>query len=409
MSDHNSEHGMNPPPAPLPIHSKASASSKASKAQRIRNHRKARRSIRQSLNMNYFQDVPGSMPGTLRVKTEAPPQITLIDYNEHGCVRAELINPSDILPYIDTDSVSWIDLQGIGNEAILQQVGQVFELHPLMLEDVVNVPQRPKVEEYDEQVLLISRMVLLDRAGSHFFSEQVSFVLGDHYLLTIQEEPSHDCFSLIRDRILTAKGSIRRMGSDYLMYTLLDAIIDGFFPVLEAYGEQLEVLEDEVVLHPSRQTLEKIHHLKRELLALRRTIWPQRDAINSLIRDESRLISHDVQIYLRDCYDHTVQVLDMLETYREVASSLMDVYLSAASNRMNEIMKFLTIISSIFIPLTFIAGVYGMNFAYMPELQARQGYFLCLIVMVIIATVLVIFFWRKGWFEDYSTIVKNRD
>ncbi|MBE9030740.1 magnesium/cobalt transporter CorA [filamentous cyanobacterium LEGE 11480] len=391
------------------LHSKASLPRKTRKAQRVRSRRKSRRQGRQSLEVDYFQDIPGSMPGTLRVKSDAPPEITLIDYNDFGCVRAEMTNPVDIIPYIDTESVSWIDLQGIGNEAILQQVGQVFELHPLMLEDVVNVPQRPKVEEYDDQLLLIARMVRCQTHSDSFITEQVSFILGDNYLLTVQEIPAHDCFSPVRARILAAKGSIRRMGADYLLYTLFDAIIDGFFPVLESYGERLEILEDEVVTNPSRQTLEKIHRMKRELLTLRRSIWPQRDALSSLIRDSSELISDDVRIYLRDCYDHTVQVLDMVETYREVASSLMDVYLSSVGNKMNEIMKFLTIVSSIFIPLSFIAGVYGMNFENMPELKHRLAYFICWGVMIGIAGSLMLFFWRKGWFENYSTIVKRRD
>jgi magnesium transporter len=250
--------------------------------------------------------------------------------------------------------------------------------------------------------------VMLSRQSGSFLSEQISFILGDHYLLSVQEEAEYDCFDPVRDRITTSKGSIRKMGADYLLYTLVDAIIDGFFPVLEEYGEQLELLEDEVVANPSRQTLERIHRMKRELLSLRRAIWPQRDAINTLIRDESHLISHEVRIYLRDCYDHTVQVLDMVETYREVASSLMDIYLSSVSNKMNEIMKFLTVISSIFIPLTFIAGVYGMNFEHMPELKTRSGYFICLGAMIIVAIVQLALFWRKGWFANYSTVVKPK-
>jgi magnesium transporter len=358
--------------------------------------------------MNYFQEVPGSSPGTLRVKSDAPPEITLIDYNATECLRTEIQQPEEIIPHLDSESVSWVDLQGLGNEEILQRVGQIFQLHPLVLEDVVNVPQRPKVEEYDNQLVLIGRMAILDRTTQRFFTEQVSFILGSHYLLTIQEEPDNDCFSPVRDRIRAAKGQIRKMGEDYLLYALVDAVIDGFFPVLEVYGEQLELLEDEVVANPTYQTLEKIHYMKRELLTLRRAIWPQRDAINSLIRDGSDLISDDVRIYLRDCYDHTVQVLDMVETYREVASSLMDVYLSSVGNKMNEIMKFLTVISSIFIPLTFIAGVYGMNFENMPELKTRVGYFVCLAVMAIVAIGLALFFWRQGWFKNYSMAVKSQ-
>ncbi len=393
--DHNSAPGRRPthPTAP-----------------RARNPRRRPAKTAPSHHIHYFQDIPGSIPGTLHLNQDVPTEITLIDYSPTECERVDLISPAELVPYIDTHSVSWVDLQGLGHEPTLQAIGQIFQLHPLVLEDVVNVPQRPKVEEYDDQLLIVTRMVLLDgRSSGSFVSEQISFILGDHYLLSVQEEAEYDCFNPVRDRITTAKGNIRKMGSDYLMYTLIDAIIDGFFPVLEEYGEQLELLEDEVVANPSRQTLERIHRMKRELLSLRRAIWPQRDAINALIRDESDLISHEVRIYLRDCYDHTVQVLDMVETYREVASSLMDIYLSSVSNKMNEIMKFLTVMSSIFIPLTFIAGVYGMNFENMPELHTRSGYFVCIGVMFTVAIVLLTLFWRKGWFANYSTVVKPKE
>jgi magnesium transporter len=370
--------------------------------------RSTRRHSRPSHNIQYSQTLPGSAPGTLHLTQDGPTEIQLIDYSPTACERVALITPAELTPYLDRDSVSWIDLQGLGHEPTLQAVGEIFKLHPLVLEDVVNVPQRPKVEEYDDQLLIVTRMVRLEQGSGPFVSEQISFILGDHYLLSIQEEPEYDCFGPVRDRLTNAKGNIRKMGADYLFYTLVDAIIDGFFPVLEEYGEQLELLEDEVVANPSRQTLERIHRMKRELLSLRRAIWPQRDAINSLIRDESDLISHEVRIYLRDCYDHTVQVLDMVETYREVASSLMDIYLSSVSNKMNEIMKFLTVMSSIFIPLTFIAGVYGMNFENMPELHTRSGYFVCIVVMFTVAIVLLTLFWRKGWFANYSTVVKPK-
>ncbi len=363
--------------------------------------------------MDYAYDEPGSIPGTLQIPpNSAPPIISLIDYNPHQLISQKNITPADCATHLDTTSVSWVDVKGLGSEAILRQIGQVFNLHPLVLEDVVNVPQRPKVEEYQDQLLLIARMVTPQKTGG-FFSEQVSFILGQHYLLTLQEEAHYDCFGPIRERIRSSKGTIRQHGPDYLTYALLDAIIDGFFPVLEAYGEEIEELESEVVANPTRQTLERIHNVKRELLMLRRAIWPQRDAINALIRDGSDLIHADVQIYLRDCYDHAIQVLDMVETYRELASSLMDVYLSSVGNKMNEIMKLLTVISSIFIPLTFIAGVYGMNFNTdkspwnMPELNWYWGYAACLGLMAVTAGGLVYFFWRKGWFENFSTIVSN--
>lgn len=361
--------------------------------------------------VDYFYDAPGDLPGTLDIDPDAPhPVIVLIDYNGDRAIRQELNQPEECLPHLDTESVSWVDVKGLGSEDVLQRLGNVFELHPLVLEDVVNVPQRPKIEEHGDQLLIIARMVTLREDGETFESEQVSLILGAHYLLTVQEEPRYDCFGPIRERIRTNKGSIRKSGPDYLAYALMDAVIDGFFPVLEAYGERLEELEDEVVANPTNQTLQRIHDLKRELLTLRRAIWPQRDAINTLIRDGSNLISPDVRLYLRDCYDHAIQVLDMVETYREIASSLMDVYLSSVSNRMNEIMKFLTVMSSIFIPLTFVAGVYGMNFNpekspfNMPELNAYWGYPVCMASMFGIALTLVFFFKRKGWFEDFSSI-----
>jgi magnesium transporter len=360
--------------------------------------------------VDYFYDAPGSMPGTLEIPTGASPStIVLVDYNKDKASRLDDATPEDCAAYLDIDSVSWVDVQGLGSEDILRRLGQVFKLHPLVLEDVVNVPQRPKVEEYKDQLLLIARMVTPKRHGRGFLSEQVSFILGQHYLLTVQEESDYDCFGPIRERIRTDRGLIRQQGSDYLMYTLIDAIIDGFFPILEIYGEQIEDLEDDVVTNPTYQTLEKVHTLRRELLMLRRAIWPQRDMINALIRDGNSLISEEVRVYLRDCYDHCIQVLDMVETYRELAASLMDVYLSSVSNRMNEVMKFLTVISSIFIPLTFIAGVYGMNFntekssLNMPELNWKWGYPLCIGLMAAIAIFLVYFFWRRGWFENFSS------
>ena len=362
-------------------------------------------------DVDFFSEEPGTLPGTLNIPADAsPPTIVLIDYNEANATRKQMPTPEDCAPYLETKSVSWVEVMGLGSEDILQRLGRVFNLHPLVLEDVVNVPQRPKVEDFEEQLVVITRMVMPNERADGFYSEQVSFVLGKYYLLTVQEEPERDCFEQVRARIRSNKGSIRKHGADYLAYTLIDAIIDGFFPVLEDYGERLEELEDEVVVNPTRQTLEKIYRVKRELLTLRRAIWPQRDAVNCLIRDGNALISDEVRVYLRDCYDHAVQVLDMVETYRELAAGLMDIYLSSVGNKMNEIMKLLTVISSIFIPLTFIAGVYGMNFdpekspLNMPELDWYWGYPACWALMIAIASGLVFFFWKRGWFENFSTI-----
>lgn len=360
--------------------------------------------------LNYFSNPPGSMPGTLRIEADAlPPEIVLIDYNAEEVIRLTDLTPTACADYLDTHSVSWVDVSGLGSEEVLQELGEVFNLHPLVLEDVVNVPQRPKVENYEDQLLIITHMVMPKEKEAGFWLEQVSLIVGKHYVLSVQEEPKWDCFNPVRDRVRNNKGIIRKRGADYLAYALWDAIIDGYFPILEAYGELIADLEDEVVLNPTDETLGKIYQIRRELLALRRAIWPQRDALNSLLRDENAMISKNVRTYLKDCYDHTVQIIDTVETYRELASGLMDVYLSAVGNKMNEIMKLLTVISSIFIPLTFIAGVYGMNFNpdaspfNMPELNWYFGYVLILGVMFAIAFSLVFFFWRRGWFKNIGT------
>ncbi|MEH2195186.1 MAG: magnesium/cobalt transporter CorA [Nostoc sp.] len=361
-----------------------------------------------------FYHQPGTLPGTIFIDADAPPPILfLIDYNQTNFIREQIETPEECIQYLDSESISWVDVQGLGSQDILQRLGKVFKLHPLVLEDIVNVPERPKIEDYEDQLLFISRMVVPKEKTCGFYSEQVSLILGKNYLLTVQEEPEHDCFEGVRSRIEKSKGIIRKQGADYLAYAVLDAIIDGFFPVLELYGERIEELEEEVIVKPNPQTLQNIYQIRRELLQLRRAIWPQRDAINSLIRDGSELISEEVRIYLRDCYDHTVQVMDMVETYRELASGLMDVYLSAVSNKMNEIMKVLTIVSTIFIPLTFVAGIYGMNFSTekspynMPELNWYWGYPICLAVMGAIAASLLFFFWQRGWLQNSVTIKRN--
>ena len=375
--------------------------------------RRATKAMKKSRGKEFYHE-PGTQPGTIIVDENAEqPIIFLIDYNQTELIHKQIIYPEECLNYLDTESVSWVDVQGLGSKDILQRLGQTFDLHPLILEDIVNMVERPKIEDYEEQLVIIAHMVVPNHNNGSFYSEQVSLVLGKYYVLTVQEEPEHDCFDGVRMRINKAKGIIRRQGSDYLAYSLLDAIIDGFFPVLELYGERIDDLEEEVIVNPSQQTLQKIYQIRRELLQLRRAIWPQRDAINSLIRDGSELISDDVRIYLRDCYDHAVQVMDIVETYRELVAGLMDVYLSAISNKMNEIMKLLTVVSSIFIPLTFIAGVYGMNFNTeksphnMPELSWYWGYPLCLGAMALIAISLIYFFWRRGWLTNSVDFQKD--
>ena len=379
----------------------------------VKKIRRVSKMINKSHDKEFFQQA-GTPPGTIIVDENAEePIIFLIDYNQTDLIHKQISYPEECINYLDTESVSWVDVQGLGNKDILHRLGQSFDLHPLVLEDIVNMVERPKIEDYEDQLVIIAHMVVPNNNNGSFYSEQVSLVLGKYYVLTIQEEPEHDCFDGVRMRIDKGKGIIRRQGSDYLAYSLLDAIIDGFFPVLELYGERIDELEEEVIVNPNQKTLQKIYQVRRELLQLRRAIWPQRDAINSLIRDGSELISDDVRIYLRDCYDHAVQVMDIVETYRELVAGLMDVYLSAISNKMNEIMKLLTVVSSIFIPLTFIAGVYGMNFNTeksphnMPELNWYWGYPLCLGVMALVAISLLYFFWRRGWLTNSVNFQKD--
>ncbi len=250
---------------------------------------------------SYNYNDPGSVPGTLEIEDDAvPSQIVLIDYNEKRAVRLKNLTPEDCSTYLTRDSISWFDVGGLGSKDVLQKLGQIFELHPLVLEDIVNVPQRPKVENYDNQLLIITQMVLPHQEKQSFWIEQVSFIVGKNYLLTVQEEPEQDCFTAVRERLKHNKGNIRQRGTDYLAYCLWDAIIDGYFPVLEDYGERLEDLEDEVILHPTKETLQKIYSIKRELLTLRRAIWPQRNAIQVLLRDETSLIGKEINIHYDD-------------------------------------------------------------------------------------------------------------
>ncbi len=368
------------------------------------------------LDYNYSR--PGSLPGTLNIPDDAhPTELSLISYDTQQAVYKRLEDPEECLPYLEQDMVCWLDAGGLGTESVLRKLGEIFSLHPLVLEDVVNVPQRAKLDLYEDHLLMIVHMVRPAPApkGCGFTAEQIGFILRHHVLLTLQEEGSWDCFGSVRSRIRRNLGKVRQQGAGFLAYTLLDTIVDGYFPVLEDYGEYIDALEDEVVMNPTRKTLEKIHDLRRELLMLRRYVWPQRTVVNNLIRDGEGILTSENRIYLQDCYDHIVQILDILETYREVSSSLMDVYLSSVSNRMNDVMKLLTVISTIFIPLTFIAGVYGMNFNpaaspyNMPELNGSWGYPICLSVMASIAIALVFFFWRQGWFHNFSAPPSEND
>lgn len=349
---------------------------------------------------DYFYNEPGSEPGTLNIEpTAKPSRIILIDYDEDDAIRKVDVSPQSLLPYIGNNKVSWMDVQGLGSEGVLREVGDIFDLHPLLLEDIVNVPQRAKLDEYKDKLMILAHMVRRHDGEDGFITEQVSFILGKGYLLTFQEEELEDCFDVVRERIRTNQGKVRQAKADYLFYLLLDSLIDGYFPILEHYEERIEVLEEKILANPERHFMEEIYSIRRELLALRRLLWPLRNVLNLIVRDDNDLLSEEVQIYFRDCYDHVIQLLDILEAYRELASSLMDVYMSSVGNRMNEVMKFLTVFTTIFNPLTFIAGVYGMNFENMPELKTRWGYFIVMGLMLLIASIMIFVFWRRGWFK----------
>lgn len=339
----------------------------------------------------------GARPGTLVIPEGAPPpRLHVFDYGPGHCQTTEIATVEEVRPFLASPSVTWVDVQGLGDEAMLREIGELFGIHSLALEDAVNVPQRPKYEAYEQHQLFITRMGWVASRELDLETEQVSIFLGDGFVLTLQERHG-DLFDPVRERIRAGKGPIRRSGPDYLAYALIDTVIDGYYPILEQMGEYLEDLEEAIFTRARRADLRRVYHVKRQLLALRRAVWPQREAVNALIRDENPLVSQQVRIYLRDCYDHAVQVIDVTETFRELASNLMDMYLSAVSQRTNDVMKVLTIMASIFIPLTFLAGIYGMNFERMPELDTPWAYPALLAVMAVIALLMLVYFWRRGW------------
>ncbi len=346
---------------------------------------------------------PGSAPGILTSSHEGsgPVRISVIDYGPDHLEEIELTRIEDAFTYKESDSVTWINIEGLSDVELIAHLGERFGFHKLALEDVVNCGQRPKVEPYEDHEFLILRSVRVE--GSDLIGEQISLFLGLGFVVTFQEIPG-DSWEGVRERIRHGRGLIRKRGADYLAYALVDALIDEFFPVLERYGEDVERLENELIEKATPAMLGEIHRIKRDLLMLRRAAWPERDLLNSILRDGSELITAETRVFLRDCYDHVVQTIDVIETYRELAGGMLDVYLSSQSNRMNEIMKVLTILSAIFIPLSFIAGVYGMNFDStvsrfnMPELHWVMGYPFALSLMLAVALVLVGYFKKKGWF-----------
>jgi len=338
---------------------------------------------------------PGSMVFIGDVKTEAS-TLTIIDYDDREFIEKKVKTIDECLPFKDLPTVTWFNVTGLHQTDVIERMGGYFELHPLLMEDIVNTGQRPKLDDYGKYLFFVLKTLQYDEANDMIKSQQVSFILGPNYVISFQEVEG-GLFDPIRDRIRTSKGIIRRMGPDYLTYALIDTVVDNYFIILEKLGDKIEFLEDELVINPGTETLQAIHNLKRELIFLRKSVWPLREVVSRMERGGFDLIKEATGIYLRDVYDHTIQVIDAIETYRDLLSGMLDIYLSSISNKMNEIMKVLTIIGTIFIPLTFIAGIYGMNFSYMPELGWRWGYPIVLTVMLIISGVMVHYFKGKKW------------
>jgi len=340
--------------------------------------------------------LPPGTPVYVGERKDEKVRISVLDYDEVQYQEKEVKDVEECFPFKDTSTVTWINIDGIHQVDIIEKIGKHFGLHPLIQEDIVNTEQRPKMEDFGTYIYIVLKMIYPDENDGEIKMEQVSLILGENFVISFQEKEG-DIFNHVRERLKNGKGRIRKMKADYLAYSLLDAVVDNYFFILEKTGEQIEELEDRVVSQPKPETLQEIHRLKRMMIFLRRSVWPLREVISNLERGESSLIQETSRIYLRDVYDHTIQVIDSVETFRDMLSGMHDTYLSSISNRMNEIMKVLTIIATIFIPLTFIAGIYGMNFQFMPELGWRWGYFAVWLIMVGVAVVMVGFFRRKKW------------
>ncbi len=341
----------------------------------------------------------GLAPGTLihvgKQKIEKP-VISLVDYLQDYFETRTDITIDEAASFKSTATVSWINLSGIHDISMLELFGHHFGIHNLALEDILNTQHRPKVEEMEGYSLIILKMLFFDEKTQNIDSEQISLILGPHYVLTFQEREG-DVFDGVRERLQRSNGRIRQRGTDYLTYALIDSIVDSYFHILEKVGDQLAILEEDLLRDPDQSTLGRIHHYKRQLMLLRKSVWPLREVISELYKEESPFIKEDTQVFLRDLYDHTIQVLDTVEIFRDTVSGLQDLYMSAVSNKMNEIMKVLTIMASIFIPLTFIAGIYGMNFEYIPELKLHWGYFGVWGVMLTCVAGMLFYFKRKKW------------
>ena len=338
---------------------------------------------------------PGSLIFVGEQKTDSV-GLTVINYDEERFEEKQAASIQDCLAYRDLPSTTWIHVCGLHRPDLIETLGGSYGIHHLFLEDILNTAQRPKMEDLEDGLFIVMKAFTLSEDCKATAGEQISFILGKNYVISLQEGNA-DIFEPVRGRLRSGKGRIRGLGADYLLYALMDTIVDHYFSVLEVLGERIEVLEDELLTDHARETLPRMHRLRRELLFLKKMAWPLREVISAMLRSESGLIRQATQFYIRDLYDHIIQVVDSLENYRELASGLLEIYLSSASNRMNEVMKVLTIIATIFIPVTFIAGVYGMNFEFMPELKWRWGYAMVWGVMIAMIVAMLAYFRKKKW------------
>jgi magnesium transporter len=341
----------------------------------------------------------GLPPGTLihiGEKSDREIRVSVIDYGETLFEEKEIKSLNECFYYTDPSIISWINVEGLHEVEVIRAVGGFQGLHPLVLEDVLNTDQRPKMEDYGDYLYIVLKMFHKGKGGE-IATEQVSIILGANFVISFQEGIRGDVFDPVRERVRNGAGKVRTMGADYLAYSLMDSIVDNYFVVLEETGEKIDALEDEVVSDPSQETVRKLYKLKREMIFLRKGIWPLRELLAAMTRRESKLISDQVVIYLRDVYDHVIQVVDIIEVSREMLSGMLDIYLSSSNNRLNEVMKFLTVIATIFMPLSFLASLWGMNFKVMPDLELPWGYPMAICVMVSIAIAMVLWFRRKRW------------
>lgn len=346
--------------------------------------------------MNKFQNI-GAPPGTLFYSGEQRNErikITLIEFNETEFFEQEYFDLSDCLHHVKPNMIKWINVDGVHKVELIEKIGQLYNLHPLTLEDIVHIDQRPKFEEYDDYLLAIMKMIMYD---TEVRAEQLSIVLRGDTVISFQEPDGGDAFDIIRNRLRQGKGRVRKLGADYLFYALMDAVVDYYFHVIEKIGDRVEDVEEEIINEPKHESLIELYKLKRQVMYLRKQVWPLRDMIGNLLRSESEFVTDNTLLFFRDLQDHTTRIIDTIETYRDLLGGLMDIYLSTNSNKMNEVMKVLTVMSSVFIPVTFIVGVYGMNFEFMPELKSPYGYAIVWIVMLCIMGGMLFYFKKKKW------------